>query len=127
LTDFGLSKEGVTEVSSGAYSFCGTPEYIAPEILDRRGHGTAVDWWSFGTLLYEMIVGLPPFYSSDRQKLYQKIRSADLKFPSSMHETARDILTGLLQRDPNRRLGSGPDDAIPIKMHPFFADIDWPR
>ena len=62
LTDFGLSKEGVQSVDSGAHSFCGTPEYLAPEVLNRSGHGRAVDWWSLGALLYEMLTGLPPFY-----------------------------------------------------------------
>ena len=66
LTDFGLSKEGISNTTSGAHSFCGTPEYLAPEILNRQGHGRAVDWWSLGALLYEMLTGLPPFYCRDR-------------------------------------------------------------
>jgi hypothetical protein len=86
LTDFGLSKEGVSDHSSGANSFCGTPEYIAPEVLLRQGHGRAVDWWSLGALLFEMISGLPPFYSKNRETMFQKIMSAELTFPSFMSE-----------------------------------------
>lgn len=84
LTDFGLSKEGIGNNTSGANSFCGTPEYLAPEILNRQGHGRAVDWWSLGALLYEMLTGLPPFYCRDREKLFEKIRSADLTYPKVM-------------------------------------------
>ena len=72
LTDFGLSKEGVTD-SSSAFSFCGTPEYLAPEILMRSGHGRAADWWSLGTLLFEMLVGMPPFYCKNRDKLFHQV------------------------------------------------------
>ncbi len=127
LTDFGLSKEGINDNVSGAHSFCGTPEYLAPEILNRQGHGRAVDWWSLGALLYEMLTGLPPFYCRDREKLFEKIRSADLSYPRYLSENAKDILRGLLTRDPNARLGSAPDDADPIKRHPFFSEIDWLR
>ena len=74
LTDFGLSKEGIKHNACGANSFCGTPEYLAPEILNRSGHGFAVDWWSLGALVYEMLTGLPPFYSKDREVLFEKIR-----------------------------------------------------
>lgn len=73
LTDFGLSKEGV-EDNVSARSLCGTPEYLAPEILNQRGHGKAVDWWSLGALIYEMLTGLPPFYSGDRERLFENIR-----------------------------------------------------
>lgn len=88
LTDFGLSKEGVSDHSSGANSFCGTPEYIAPEVLLRQGHGRAVDWWSLGALLFEMICGLPPFYSKNRETMFQKIMTAELTFPSFMSDVS---------------------------------------
>eukprot|EP00611_Tribonema_gayanum_P030048 TRINITY_DN822_c0_g1_i1.p1 TRINITY_DN822_c0_g1~~TRINITY_DN822_c0_g1_i1.p1 ORF type:complete len:695 (-),score=249.47 TRINITY_DN822_c0_g1_i1:1021-3105(-) len=127
LTDFGLSKEGITNNTSGAHSFCGTPEYLAPEILNRQGHGRAVDWWSLGALLYEMLTGLPPFYCRDREKLFDKIRRAQLTYPRYLSEAARDILHGLLTRDPSLRLGSSSEDAGEIKRHMFFGAIDWDR
>lgn len=88
LTDFGLSKEGVLDHSSGANSFCGTPEYIAPEVLLRQGHGRAVDWWSLGALLYEMITGLPPFYSRNRETMFEKIMRAELTFPNTVGDVS---------------------------------------
>lgn len=127
LTDFGLSKEGISGSSSGAYSFCGTPEYLAPEILNRQGHGRAVDWWSLGALLYEMLTGLPPFYCQDRERLFEKIRKSELNYPPIVTKPAVGLLRGLLTKDPKRRLGSGPKDAEEIKCHEFFSSINWEK
>lgn len=127
LTDFGLSKEAVTGAGAqgGTKTFCGTPEYLAPEILENKGHGKAVDWWSLGTLIYEMLTGLPPFYDQNMQRMYDKILNAPLRFPAYMSPEAKNLLSGLLQRKVEDRLGSGPDDSASIKNHPFFNGLDW--
>jgi len=125
ITDFGLSKE--IKIEEGTHTFCGTPEYLAPEVLKGQGHGTAVDWWSLGTLIYEMLTGLPPFYSQNINIMYQKILSGDLRFPAYITADAQSLLAGLLTRDADRRLGSGPDGANDVKRHPFFKDIDWEK
>jgi len=121
LTDFGLCKEGILKEDDRTATFCGTPEYLAPEVLKGKGYGKAVDWWSFGSLLYEMLTGLPPFYSQDVQEMYRKIMTDKLKFPSTMSENARSLLDGLLQRDLNGRL----KDPAKIKDHVFFASVSW--
>ena len=108
LTDFGLSKEGVSDNIS-AHSFCGTPEYLAPEILTRQGHGRAADWWSLGAILYEMVVGMPPFYSRQRDRLFQKILSSSLRMPRSLSDECRHLLMCLLDRNPSTRIGSRHD------------------
>jgi len=126
ITDFGLSKEGISDNYS-AKSMCGTPEYLAPEILDRKGHGKAVDWYSLGALMFEMLTGLPPFYTRDREKLFERIRRGELSYPTTIQEKAKDLLSKMLCRDPERRLGASHEDAAEIKRHPFFADVDWDR
>lgn len=125
LTDFGLAKENVAG-SSDAKSLCGTAEYLSPEILMRQGHGKSSDWWSFGAIIYEMLCGLPPFYSKDREKLYKNIKYSDprLDFPF-LSESAKDLLLKLLDKDPTKRLGSSERDAQEIREHPWFDCINW--
>lgn len=127
LTDFGLSKENIVDADKGAQSFCGTPEYLAPEILNRTGHGQAVDWWSLGALLYEMLTGWPPFYSRDQERLFTKIKRAKLDIPQNISADAADILSRLLEKNPVDRLGGSTRDADDVKSHPFFKSIDWDK
>eukprot|EP01147_Barroeca_monosierra_P004330 gene4329-6634_t len=122
LTDFGLCKEDVGQFEK-TNTFCGTPEYMAPEILQQKGYGLEVDWWTIGTLLYEMLAGLPPFYDDDTQEMYRNILFKTLQFTPEVRPPAQDLITGLLQRNPNRRLGHL--SVKEITMHPFFKGLNW--
>lgn len=124
ITDFGLSKEGIMDNIS-AKTVCGTPEYLAPEILNKAGHGKAVDWYSFGALIYEMLTGLPPFYTKDREKLFERIKRGELSYPSYVTPEAKTLLQGLIYRDPNKRLGGGPTGGQEVQRHGFFSGTDW--
>jgi len=124
LTDFGLSKD-LGPNNDDAHTFCGTPEYLAPEIVMNLGHGKAVDWWALGILLYELTVGIPPFYSQNVNEMYRKIQEAPLLFPPNLSNACKDLITKLLERDPKKRLGSGPNDYKDIQKHAFFKSIDW--
>ncbi|KAJ8680255.1 hypothetical protein QAD02_016042 [Eretmocerus hayati] len=124
LTDFGLCKEHV-QGNTVTHTFCGTIEYMAPEILTRRGHGKAVDWWSLGALMYDMLTGVPPFTDVDRKKTIDKILKEKLKLPLYLTAEARDLIRNLLKRQVPQRLGAGPDDAEPIMNHSFFKHINW--
>jgi len=121
MTDFGISKEGLVSDNDKTVTFCGTPEYLAPEILQGKSYGKPVDWWSFGTLMYEMLTGLPPFYSQDVQEMYNKIMNDKLVFPPHVSSEARSLLQALLERNPDKRL----QDPRVIKAHPYFKGIDW--
>jgi len=122
LTDFGLSKE--MEPDNKAHTFCGTPEYLAPEIVAGTGHDKAVDWWALGILLYELTVGIPPFYSQQVSEMYQKIQTGVLRFPPDLSDPCKSLIVALLNRDPKKRLCSR-DDVEELKAHPFFAMINW--
>ena len=129
LTDFGLSKENVRE-NQLAKSFCGSIAYLAPEMLMRAGHGKAVDWYLLGVLMYEMLVGEPPYFSTNKEQLFHNIQRGKLKLPAFVSQEARALLievsaTQLLQRNPAKRLGSGPRDAEEIKEHRFFYSVNW--
>jgi len=124
LTDFGLCKESIDE-ETVTHTFCGTIEYMAPEILLRSGHGKAVDWWSLGALMYDMLTGAPPFTAENRKKTIEKILKGKLNLPPYLTPDARDLIRKFLKRQVSHRLGSGPADAEPIKGHPFFKHIRW--
>lgn len=124
IADFGLCKEDIT-YGRTTKTFCGTPEYLAPEVLEDNDYGRAVDWWGVGVVMYEMICGRLPFYNHDHEKLFTLILLEEVKFPKTITSEARDLLGGLLIKDPNKRLGGGPNDAKDIMNHPFFSSIDW--
>jgi serine/threonine protein kinase len=119
LTDFGLSKK----TDKKTYTFAGTAEYLAPEILQNTGHDKSVDWWSVGILLYEMLRGYTPFYSKNVALLQKMIIENKPTFPSYFSAEAIDLIQKLLVNDPKNRLGA--TDHEEIKKHPFFKKINW--
>ncbi|KFY28718.1 hypothetical protein V493_02801 [Pseudogymnoascus sp. VKM F-4281 (FW-2241)] len=125
LCDFGLSKANLTK-NDTTNTFCGTTEYLAPEVLlDEAGYTKMVDFWSLGVLVFEMCCGWSPFYAEDTQQMYKNIAFGKVRFPRDTLSTeGRNFVKGLLNRNPKHRLGAI-DDAEELKRHPFFADIDW--
>ncbi|XP_045602988.1 ribosomal protein S6 kinase alpha-5 isoform X2 [Procambarus clarkii] len=132
LTDFGLSKDFLShDTEHRAYSFCGTIEYMAPEVVrgGSHGHDQAVDWWSVGVLTYELLTGASPFTvegeKNNQQEISRRILKTQPPLPSELSPEVRDFISRLLVKDPRQRLGGGPLDAKEIKEHAFFKTLNW--
>lgn len=123
LTDFGLCKEVLRERDT-TNTFCGTPEYLAPEVIRKEAYDRCVDWWCLGAVLYEMLNSLPPFYSRDNAELCDNILHKPVRLRANMSVAARNILESLLHKDKRKRLGAI-DDADEVKRHEFFQSINW--
>lgn len=124
LTDFGLCKEAL-EDGETTHTFCGTVEYMAPEVLLRSGHAKSVDWWSLGALMFDMLTGGPPFTASTRKKTIDKILHCKLTLPNYLTPESRDLIKKLLRRQAAQRLGSGAEDGLSIRRHQFFKSCNW--
>ncbi|CAO3577140.1 unnamed protein product [Absidia cylindrospora] len=124
LTDFGLSKVSLDERTN---TMCGTAEYISPEVLLEMMYDNSVDWWTLGILMYEMLTGYTPFRCSNKKKTLDAIQKKKLQLPYYLSSDAKDLMTRLLRKNPNVRLGSGKDGIKRIKSHGFFRKVDWKK
>lgn len=128
LTDFGLSKEGLDQNNGLTESFCGTTEYLAPEIIKDKSYGYSVDWYSLGLVMYEMLSGENPFKKEEQIEFIdacQEILSINIKMPDYFSPDCKDIVSRLLEKVPAKRIGCGKEGIEELKKHPWFASLDW--
>lgn len=123
ITDFGFAKY----VPDVTYTLCGTPDYIAPEVVSTKPYNKSIDWWSFGILIYEMLAGYTPFYDSNTMKTYEKILNAELRFPPFFNDDVKDLLSRLITRDLSQRLGNLQNGTEDVKNHPWFKEVVWEK
>uniref|UniRef100_A0A3P8YXP1 protein kinase C n=1 Tax=Esox lucius TaxID=8010 RepID=A0A3P8YXP1_ESOLU len=124
IADFGLCKEGMG-YQDRTSTFCGTPEFLAPEVLTETSYTRAIDWWGLGVLIFEMLVGESPFPGDDEEEVFDSIVNDEVRYPRFLSTEAISIMRRLLRRNPERRLGAGEKDAEEVKKHPFFRNVDW--
>jgi protein kinase A len=123
ITDFGFAKE----VPDVTWTLCGTPDYIAPEVVTTKAYNKSVDWWSLGILIYEMLTGYTPFYDQTPMKTYENILVGHVRYPSYLHPDATDLLQNLITKDLTRRLGNLQAGSQDVKNHPWFSEVIWDK